>query len=136
MNITPQFIIVCREAFLEVGTNNLNLIGIFTHLTAEKLPLAFPRFSVVVNFDIDVTGEHVLRTDVMDPSGKQIAHTELPVRTTSGNWQVIAHFEHMQFTALGTYSFILSLDGVALGSRTLEVKAAYAPSVGRSPAVA
>jgi|GEM_PF-5566737 len=136
MNITPQFIIVCREAFLQAGTNNLNLIGIFNQLTAEKLPLVFPRFSVVVNFDIDVAGDHVLRTDVVDPSGKHIAHTELPVRTTSGNWQVIANFEHMQFTSFGVYSFILALDGVAIGSRTLEFKPTYAPTTGRKPALA
>jgi hypothetical protein len=136
MNIKPQFIIICREAFLQAGNNNLNLIGIFTQLNADKLPFVFPRFSVVVNFDIDVAGDHVLRTNVIDPAGKQIAHTELPVRTTEGNWQVIANFEQMQFTSFGAYSFVLSLDGVSVGTRALELKPMLTPATGRKPSIA
>lgn len=136
MNIKPQFIIICREAFLQVGNNNLNLIGIFTQLNADTLPFVFPRFSVVVNFDIDVAGDHMLRTDVIDPSGKQIAHTELPVRTTVGNWQVIANFEQMQFASFGMYSFVLSLDGVSVGTRALELKPMLPPVTGRKPSIA
>ncbi len=136
MNIKPQFIIICREAFLQAGNNNLNLIGIFTQLNADKLPFIFPRFSVVVNFDIDVAGEHLVHTDIIDPSGKQIAHAELPVRTTEGNWQVIANFEQMQFATYGMYSFVLSLDGVSLGTRALELKPMLSPVTGRKPSIA
>jgi len=126
MNIKPHFIIICREAFLQAGSNNLNLIGIFTQLNADKLPFLYPHFAVVVNFDIDVAGDHTLRTAVLDPSGKEIAHTDLPVRTNAGNWQVIANFEQMKFASPGVFTFKLSLDGVSLGERTLEVKPAIA----------
>ncbi len=136
MNIQPHFIIMCREAFLSAGTNNLNLINVFTQINADKFPFMYPRFALVVNFDIDTGGSHVLRTDVMDPTGTQIAHTELPVSTNSGNWQVIANFEQMQFSAPGTYSFLLSLDGISLGARTLEVKPMLSPSSGRKTAIA
>jgi hypothetical protein len=122
MNITPHFIIICREAFLQAGNNNLNLIGIFTQLNADKLPFQFPHFAVVVNFDIDTAGDHVLKTDVVDPSGKRVAHSELPVRTNAGNWQVIANFEQMKFPVPGRYSFRLTLDDVPLGERSLDVK--------------
>lgn len=135
MTITPHFIIICREAFLQAGTNNLNLIGIFTTVNAPKLPFVFPRFAVVANFDIDTAGNHSLTTVVTDPSGKQIAHTELPVRTNAGNWQVIANFEQMTFTVPGTFTFRLSLDGIALGERTLDVKPAIARAT-RKAAVA
>lgn len=136
MNIRAHFIIMCREAFLAAGTNNLNLIGIFTQINADKFPFMYPRFALVVNFDIDTAGNHVLRTDVMDPSGKAIACTELPVTTNTGNWQVIANFEQMQFIAPGTYSFLLSLDGVSLGARTLEVKPMLTPATGQKTAIA
>lgn len=136
MEIQPYFIIMCREAFLAAGTNNLNLINVFTQINADKFPFMYPRFALVVNFDIDTGGNHLLRTDVMDPAGKQIARTELPVTTHAGNWQVIANFEQMQFAAPGTYSFLLSLDGVSLGSRTLEVKPLLSPSSGQKTAIA
>lgn len=135
MQVIPHFIIICREAFLQAGTNNLNLIGIFTQLNADKLPFAFPRFAVVVNFDIDAAGDHVLRTDVVDPSGTGVAHTELPVRTNAGNWQVIANFEGMTFKVPGAYTFRLSLDGIPLGEKPLEVKPVIARGT-RKPAVA
>ncbi len=127
---------MCREAFLAAGTNNLNLINVFTQINADKFPFMYPRFALVVNFDIDTDGNHILRTDVMDPSGKALARTELPVSTKAGNWQVIANFEQMQFAVPGTYSFLLSLDGVSLGSRSLEVKPMLSPSSGHKTAIA
>ena len=127
MTITTRFIIICREAFLTAGSNNLNLIGIFTQINADKFPFAYPHFAVVVNFDIDTPGEHTLAADVMDPAGKQVAHTELPVRTNAGNWQVIANFEQMKFMLPGAYTFNLALDGHALGTRTLSVAPVLTP---------
>ncbi|MEK9208460.1 MAG: hypothetical protein AAB910_00100 [Patescibacteria group bacterium] len=136
MNIQPHFIIMCREAFLAAGTNNLNLINVFTKINADEFPFMYTRFALVVNFDIDMGGNHILHTDVLDSSGKQIARTDLPVTTHAGNWQVIANFEQMQFSAPGTYSFLLSLDGVSLGSRTLEVKPIFSPSSVHKTAIA
>jgi hypothetical protein len=135
MDIKPHFIIICREAFLAAGTNNLNLINVFTQINADKFPFMYPRFALVVNFDIDTGGSHVLRTDVLDPSGKPIAHTEMPVTTNPGNWQVIANFEQMQYSAPGTYTFRLALDGVPLGERTLAVLPLMTPS-NRAPNIA
>lgn len=127
---------MCREAFLQQGTNNLNLIGIFTQLNADKLPFQFSRFAVVVNFDIDTAGDYTLRTDVIDPTGKQIAHTDLPIKTNVGNWQVIAQFEHMQFATAGTYTFRVSMNDVLLGERTLSVVPTIPPTAHRTIHVA
>ena len=137
MIIKPNFIIICREAFLEAGTNNLNLIRIFSQVHADTLPFQLPPFALVVNFDIDEAGQHLLRTDVFGPDHKQIAHTELPVTTNAGNWQVIANFERLTAPVPGTYTFQLMLDDTPLGSRALEVKS-NAPKPGRSkpPAIA
>ena len=92
-----QFIVVCEHAFLSAGSNNLNIIGVFSQINAAKFPFNYPRFSLVVNFDTDAAAQRVLATDILDPNGKQIAHTELPVNVTAGNMQVIANFENMQF---------------------------------------
>lgn len=127
MKIAAQFIIICREAFLEAGTNNLNLIRIFSQINADRFPYVLPNFALVVNFDTDSAGTHTLHTELRDPNGKQIASTELPVTTAGGNWQVIANFEQMQFATPGAYTFVLTLDNAPLGSRTVEVRAVATP---------
>lgn len=124
MNITPKFIIICERAFLTAGSNNLNLIGIFSQINADKFPCTYPAFALVVNFDAAQPGQHVLRTDITDPTGKQVAHTELPVAVTAGNMQVIANFEHMQFAVPGAYTLAVSLDGHPFGSRAITVRPA------------
>jgi hypothetical protein len=126
MRLKPQFIIICREAFLEAGTNNLNLIRIFSAVQADRFPFVLPHFALVVNFDIDEAGAHVLRTTVNGPDGTAVANTELPVTTNVGNWQVIANFEHLQAPLPGPYTFHLTLDAQPLGSRTLTVNPARA----------
>ncbi len=122
MNIIPQFILVCERAFLTAGSNNLNLIGIFSQINADKFPCTYPSFALVVNFDAGQPGQHVLHTDITDPTGKQMARTELPVTVTAGNMQVIANFEHMKFAAPGIYTLSVSMGEQSLGSRTITVR--------------
>lgn len=130
-----HFIIICREAFLEAGTNNLNLIRIFSAVQADRFPFILPSFALVVNFDVPEAGQHTLRTTVTGPDGKEVATTELPVRTNAGNWQVIANFERLQAPLPGTYTFHLMLDTLPLGSKTLTVHPARARAKAE-PAVA
>lgn len=136
MNVKSNFIIICHEAFLESGTNNLNLIRIFTAVQAQSFPFALPPFALVVNFDIDTAGPHTVRTEVTAPDGSRLAATDLPVTTNAGNWQVIANFQQLKAPAPGTYVFRLTLDGQPLGERSLEVRSAGATKVRRPPAVA
>lgn len=128
MKVTPQFIVICERAFTAANSNNLNLINIFTTIHAAKFPFTHPQFAVVVNFDIDTPGAHTLQVDLLGPDQKRLTHSELPVTTNAGNWQVIANFELMQFAASGSYTFQLALDGVSLGSRTLQVLSIASPS--------
>jgi hypothetical protein len=120
--MSSRFIIICERAFTASGTNNLNLINIFTQVNAAKFPFIHPQFALVVNFDVPSSGKHTLRTSVHGPDDKQVAHSELPVQTNKGNWQVIANFEQFRFAAPGPYTFRLFLDEEPLGERTLEVK--------------
>lgn len=136
MTVTPRFIIICREAFLEAGTNNLNLIRIFTQIKANSFPYVLPSFALVVNFDIDMPGSHTLRTDIIGPDQKQIGNTELPVQTNAGNWQVIANFEQLRVATPGLYTFKVFLDGGPVGERTLEVQPAAAPKATTKTAIA
>jgi hypothetical protein len=127
MAITTQFILTCEYAFLSAGSNNLNLIGIFSQINADRFPFAYPRFAMVINFDATTSGQHVLRTVILDPSGKQIGQTDLPVAVTPGNMQVIAHFENMQFAIPGTYVIQISLDGILLGTRPVRITPVLTP---------
>lgn len=128
MTITPHFIIIAEQAFLTAGSNNLNLIGIFSQINASKLPHTHSHFALVVNFEAPQAGQLVLHTDIMDPSSKQVAHTELPVTVTKGNMQVIAHFENMQFAMTGPYEVNVSVDGQSLGQRTLTIAPVVRPT--------
>ncbi|MCC6934272.1 MAG: hypothetical protein IT406_01070 [Candidatus Yanofskybacteria bacterium] len=127
MHITSRFIIICREAFLTAGSNNLNLIGIFTQINADRFPFVYPQFALVVSIDVDDGGTHTMEADVIGPGGARIARSELPLQARTGNMQVIANFEQMQFAAPGTYTFRVSIDGTSLGERALEVKPVIAP---------
>jgi hypothetical protein len=108
---------------------------VFTQIHADTFPFVYPRFSLVVNFDIDTAGSHMLTTDIIDPAGNRIGHSEMPVTTHIGNWQVVANFEQMQYPVPGTYTFRLALDGVALGERSLAVLPTMSP-VHRKPNIA
>lgn len=121
MEIKTNFIISCDQAFLAAGTNNLNLIGIFSAIHAEQFPLTYPRFSLVVNFDTDATGMHRMSTQVLDQEGKQLVETHIDVNVTSPNFQVIAHFENMVFNQPGKYELRVTLDEQTIGSRFLQV---------------
>lgn len=134
MDITPRFIVICERAFTASGTNNLNLINIFTQIHARTFPFSHPQFALVVNFDIAAAGPHTLRVQVLGPDGSQISQNELPVKTNAGNWQIIANYEQFSFAAPGTYTFKLTLDDTPLGERTLQVLPVASGS--RKPAVA
>ena len=132
MNITTRFIVVCERAFTAAGTNNLNLINIFTQINAATFPFTHPQFALVVNFDITEAGSHILHVRILGPDGNQVAQSELPVNIVAGppspdgfgrasNWQVIANYEHFAFGAPGTYTFALTLDDTPLGERALQV---------------
>ncbi len=125
--ISLQFIVVCDQAFLAAGSNNLNIIGIFSQINAAKFPFAYPHFALVVNFDAAKAGRHVLHTSVVDPAGNEIAHTDLPVTVAAGNMQVIANFENLQFAAPGEYILQVMIDGQPLGRRAIRI----APVVNR-----
>lgn len=128
MNIKTNFIVTCQNAFLSAGTNNLNLINIFTNLNADRFPFTYGRFALVANIDIDTPGEHTLNTTVMGPDGKQLAKTSLPMNVSGPNFQVIANFENMQFSAPGTYELKVDVDGTQVGSRTLRVNMVSKPA--------
>lgn len=130
-----QFIIICEQAFLTAGSNNLNIIGVFSQINASKFPFIYPRFALVTNFDADSAGQHVLQTDILDPNGKRITHTELPVKVTTGNMQVIASFENMQFAVPGQYAINIALDNQPLGQCSIRIMSVITP-ISRKPSLA
>lgn len=127
MNIKTNFILTCQNAFLSAGTNNLNLINIFTNINADRFPFTYGRFALVANIDIDATGEHSLNTVVISPDGTELAKTTLPVNVAGPNFQVIANFENMQFKTPGTYELKVDVDGTPVGSRSLKVNMVASP---------
>lgn len=121
MELKTNFIIACDQAFLAVGSNNLNLIGIFSTIHAEQFPFTYPRFSLVTNFDTDATGMHRMSTQVLSAEGKQLIETHIDINITSPNFQVIAHFENLAFPAPGRYELRVTLDDHIVGSRFLHL---------------
>jgi len=121
MEIKSNFIIICDQAFLAAGTNNLNLIGIFTTMNAEQFPMTYRRFALVVNFDTDSLGMHTLQTKIVDGEGKELLKSELQINITSSPFQVIANFENFTFPVPGAYHIQVFIDDRELGSRALMV---------------
>lgn len=122
MNIEPRFIVICREAFLTACSNNLNLIGIFTQVNADRFPFPFSHFALVANMDIDTAGAYTIHVNATDPHGQSFARMDMPVTTTAGNWQVIVNFDHVQFSLPGQYAFHVALDETHIGTRVIDVK--------------
>jgi len=121
MIIKPNFIILCDQAFLTAGTNNLNLIGIFTTIHAEQFPFTYRRFALVINFDSDSLGMHALETRIVDENDKELIKSELKINISSSPFQVIANFENFTFSIPGKYEIKISLEGKEIGSRVLIV---------------
>ena len=127
MNIKTNFVLTCQNAFLSAGTNNLNLINIFTNINADKFPFVYGRFALVVNMDIDEQGDHTLNTVIVAPDGSELAKTALPVKVGGPNFQVIANFENMRFASPGTYRLKLDVDGTPAGEKELRVNLVVRP---------
>lgn len=121
MTIKPNFIITCEQAFLTAGTNNLNLIGIFTNIHASQFPLTYRHFALVANFEIGERGSHELETIMKDPEGKETLRSKLSVNVTTSPFQVIANLENVPFSKPGNYELSVLLDGNIVGSQTLSV---------------
>ena len=119
--IKTNFIIVCDQAFLTAGTNNLNLIGIFTTMHAEQFPFTYRRFALVINFDTDLLGMQNLETKITDENNKELIRSELKINVTSSPFQVIANFENFVFPSPGMYHIRISLEGKEIGSRSISV---------------
>ncbi len=122
MTITPHFILICEQAFLTAGTNNLNCIGIFTTIHAEKFPLTYQHFALVANFSTDTLGNHTLATRATDENGTELFSSKLDVQINTDPFQVIANFENLTFPKPGTFTFTVSLDGKDIGSRIIIVQ--------------
>jgi hypothetical protein len=120
--LKTNFIITCDQAFLTAGSNNLNLIGIFSQINAELFPVKYPRFALVANFDVEKLGDHTLETKIIDPNGAQIGQVRMNVNISSSPFQVIANFENLTFGIPGRYELHVLLDGTPVGTRTLELR--------------
>ena len=121
MRAKINFIIVCNQAFISARTNNLNLIGIFSQITSQYFPTHHPRFSLVINFDTDSAGNHILKTKILGPNGDKVGQAELPLNILSSPVQVISTFENMVFQSPGRYEIRLSVNGKRLGSQTIDL---------------
>ena len=121
MTIKPNFIIACEQAFLTAGTNNLNLIGIFTNIHASQFPLTYRHFALVANFDIEERGSYELETVMKDPEGKEVVRSKLQANITANPFQVIANLENVIFPKPGNYELSISVGGTLVGSRTLYI---------------
>ncbi len=116
-----NFILICDQAFLTAGSNNLNLIGIFTQINSQQFPVRYPHFALVVNFDATSMGAHTLNTKIIDPNGVQLAQASAPIDIKSSPFQIITNFENLTFNTPGTYEIKIALDSTDIGSQKLEL---------------
>jgi hypothetical protein len=122
MDIKTNFIITCEKAFLTAGSNNLNLVEIFSQVNASKFPFVYPRFALVVNFDTDTLGANRIITEITAPDGSMAAKAEAGINITSNNFQIITNFENLAFSIPGDYEIKVSLDTCVIAAKTIVVK--------------
>ena len=121
MEIKNNFIVTCEYAFLSAGTNNLNLIGVFTAINADRFPFVHRKFDLVTNFDMDAPGPHTLHTLVLDGEDVELLTSKVNIQVNSTTYQVITHFENLSFPKPGKYELRVAIDDIYVGSRFLIV---------------
>jgi hypothetical protein len=115
-----NFLHICETAFLAKENNNLSIINIFDQIKTQGFPAIHPRFMVVVNLTLEVSGMHTFSLTIVKDF-KKIVELNSPYNRTELNMQIIQTFVNFAFPEEGVYSVQVALDGQMIGSKDLTV---------------
>ncbi|MFA6384637.1 MAG: hypothetical protein WCY10_04620 [Candidatus Omnitrophota bacterium] len=120
---------LCEAATADAG--KLNVLGAFDTIWATKVPLVYPRCTIVLRarFEKIERGEHKVAVHFVDIDGKNVippAQGDLTMNFSdqqrSGSANLILNIQGIQLEKLGEYSIDLAIDGKQEASLPLYVK--------------
>ncbi len=130
-----QCLVVCDQVIREAGTGKHSLIGIFSHLGANRFPAVHPRLAVYMALS-DGQGEVPVRLSIVDARDSSRclvqAETVVPLADPRSVAEAAIDFANLVFPAPGDYRVQLYADDTLLMERRLvvgEIRLQPPPSV-------
>jgi hypothetical protein len=126
-----QYVVLCDQVII-ANDGKPSLIGILNEIQTNAVPVNVPRlaFAARILFTTDETGvSHRVDVAITDPSGKEIGRPggdiSLP-RAPSGVDSIAVdlplQFDLFELASTGRYTFLLHIDGEAIGAAQLNVR--------------
>ena len=126
-----QYVVLCDQVII-ANDGKPSLIGILNDLQTTAVPVNVPRlaFAARILFTADETGRsHRVEVGITDPSGKEIGRPGgdislpgAPPGVDSIAVDLPLQFDLLELTSTGRYTFLLHIDGEALGASQLNVR--------------
>jgi hypothetical protein len=126
-----QYVVLCDQVII-ANDGKPSLIGILNDLQTSAVPVNVPRlaFAARILFTTDETGmSHRVEVAITDPSGKEIGRPggditlpDSPTGVDSIAVDLPLQFDLLELTSVGRYTFLLHIDGEALGAAQLNVR--------------
>jgi len=127
--IKTNFLVVCDYASLD-AQNKASIIGIFRNIMIPEggLPLMYPSFYVVFNFEAPSVRKYIIQIKLIGPSGEEICPS-LPsevdvkeVKDEGASGGVISRFMNVEFKEMGRYKVEVFVDGIEVEDAIIYVK--------------
>ena len=126
-----QYVVLCDQVII-ANDGKPSLIGILNDVQTAAIPVNVPRlaFAARILFTADETGtSHRVEVAINDPSGKEVGRPggDITLPHTPAGVDSIAvdlplQFDLLELTLVGRYTFLLHIDGAALGAAQLNVR--------------
>jgi hypothetical protein len=126
-----QYVVLCDQVII-ANDGKPSLIGILNDLQTNAVPVNVPRlsFAARILFTADETGtSHRVEVGITDPTGKEIGRPggDISLPNTPAGVDSIAvdlplQFDLLELPSPGRYTFLLHIDGTALGAAQLNVR--------------
>jgi hypothetical protein len=126
-----QYVVLCDQVII-ANDGKPSLIGILNDLQTPAVPVNVPRlsFAARILFTADEAGRsHRVEVGITDPSGKEIGRPggDISLPNTPAGVDSIAvdlplQFDLLELPSAGRYTFLLHIDGTALGAAQLNVR--------------
>jgi len=126
-----QYVVLCELVIL-ANDGKPSLIGIMNDLQTASVPVNVPRlsFAARILFTADETGKpHHVEVRITEPSGQEIGRPggEISLPPAPAGVDSIAvdlplQFDLLELPTAGRYTFLLHVDGSAVGAAQLNVR--------------
>jgi len=126
-----QYVVLCDQIII-ANDGKPSLIGILNEIQANAVPVNVPRLALAARilFTTDETGmSHRVEVAISDPSGKEIGRPggDISLPPAPSGVDSIAvdlplQFDLFELASTGRYTFLLHIDGAAIGAAQLNVR--------------